>query len=383
MRVRRRIIGCGLVAAAALGCAAATSAAGAPKTKISVVVSGLSNPRGLTWAHGHLYLAEAGKGGTDCPPGAKGPTGGQLCFGRTSSLDVISAGSVHRIRSGLISNSDLPGGVAAEGIEAVTGAARGVQVVYGESVLANLYGLPPGTHLTPEDSAAARRELGMLDSVIGTSEHNLAEVGDSDLAWSGVHQDLVPGQFPDANPNALLQLGNVTYVIDAGTNVLDSVDSRGVVRQLAFFPNPAQSDAVPTCVAKGRDNALYIGQLAPGAALNEGKIFRYGLSSKRLTVWKSGFNVVDGCGFDHAGNFYAVEFQAHGFNPSPTGNPAGDIIKITPNGKRTVIGAGSLFFPQGFAVDPRGNIYVSNWSIMTDTPSRPGGPTGEVVKISP
>ena len=222
----------------------------------------------------------------------------------------------------------------------------------------------------------------MLDSVIGSSERNLADVGDSDLAWSGVHQDLVPDQFPDANPNALLQLGRLTYVIDAGTNVLSSVDSRGVVRQLAFFPNPPRRDAVPTCVAKGPDNALYVGQLAPGAAPDQGKVYRYSLSTGRLTVWKSGFNVVDGCGFDHAGNFYAVEFQAHGFNPSPTGNPAGDIVKISPNGTRSVIGAGSLFFPQGFAVDPQGNIYVSNWSILTGTPSRPGGPTGEVVKIS-
>lgn len=381
MRRTRRIMGCSLVAAAALGCAAATSAAAAPTTKVSVVSSGLNNPRGLTWAHGRLYLAEAGKGGTDCPPGAKGPTGGQLCYGLTGSLDAISGGSVHRVRAGLISFSDSPGGAAAEGVEAVTGVARGVQVVYGESVLAHLFRLPPGTHLTPADSAALRNEAGMLHSVIGTSERNLADVGDSDLAWSGVHQNLVPDQFPDANPNALLHLGPVTYVVDAGTNVLSSV-SHGVVRQLAFFPNPAQSDAVPTCVAKGPDNALYVGQLAPGAGPNQGRIYRYSLSTGRLTVWKTGFNVVDGCGFDHAGNFYAVEFQAHGFNPSPTGNPAGDIIKISRNGKRSVIGAGSLFFPQGFAVDPKGNIYVSNWSIMTGTPSRPGGPTGEVVKIS-
>ena len=376
-------MGCGLVAAAALGCSAATSTASAATPKISVLARGLDNPRGLAWAHGRLYLAEAGKGGTDCPAGAKGPTGGQLCYGLTSSLDVISGGSVHRIRTGLISFSDAPGGAAAEGLEAVTGVARGVQVVYGESVLAHLFGLPPGTHLTPADSGALRHAAGMLDSVVGTSERTLADVGDSDLAWSGVHQNLVPDQFPDANPNALLQLGRVTYVIDAATNVLSSVDSRGVVRQLAFFPNPPVSDAVPTCVAKGRDNALYVGQLAPGAAPNRGKIYRYSLSTGRLTVWKTGFNVVDGCGFDQAGNFYAVEFQAHGFNPSPTGNPAGDIIKISPNGKRTVIGAGSLFFPQGFAVDPKGNIYVSNWSIMTGTPSRPGAPTGEVVKVRP
>jgi sugar lactone lactonase YvrE len=98
-------------------------------------------------------------------------------------------------------------------------------------------------------------------------------------------------------------------------------------------------------------------------------------------VWKTGFNVVDGCGFDPAGNFYAVEFQSHGFNPGPTGNPAGDIVKIATDGTRTVLGAGQLFFPQGFTMDPSGNIYVSNWSIMTGTPAAPGAPTGQVVRV--
>jgi hypothetical protein len=222
-----------------------------------------------------------------------------------------------------------------------------VQVVYGESVLGQLAGLPAGTQLTQADSAALRQEAGMLGSVVGTNERNLADVGDSDLAWSGVHQNLVPDQFPDANPNALLQLGRVTYVIDAASNALSSVDSSGLVRQLAFFPNPPVSDAVPTCLANGPDNSLYMGQLAPGAPPNQGRIYRYSLSTRTLSVWKTGFNVVDGCGFDHAGNFYAVEFQANGFNRGPTGNPAGAIIKISPSGKRTMIGAGSLFFPQG------------------------------------
>jgi sugar lactone lactonase YvrE len=172
-------------------------------------------------------------------------------------------------------------------------------------------------------------------------------------------------------------------VVDAGANVLSSVDSRGHVRQLAFFPNRGSGDAVPTCIAKGPDNALYFGELAPHAALGQGKIYRYSLSRKRLTVWRVGFNVVDGCGFDRAGNLYVVEFQANGFNPSPTGNPAGEIVKVDRRGKRSVIGAGSLFFPQGFAIDPKGNIYVSNWSIMTGTPRQPGAPTGEIVKISP
>jgi hypothetical protein len=89
---------------------------------------------------------------------------------------VISSGSVRAVRSGLISWSDLPGGVAAEGLAAVTGTARGVQVVYGESVLGQLASLPAGTQLTPADSTALRHEAGMLDSVVGTKHSCSFEV---------------------------------------------------------------------------------------------------------------------------------------------------------------------------------------------------------------
>jgi sugar lactone lactonase YvrE len=164
---------------------------------------------------------------------------------------------------------------------------------------------------------------------------------------------------------------------------LNTLNAKHHVVRRAFFPNSGSSDAVPTCVAKGPGGNLYLGELAPGARHNGGVIFRYNIAKHHVSVWKRGFNVVDGCGFDRAGNFYAVELQAKGFNPGPSGNPAGDIIEIAKNGKRTVVGAGKLFFPQGFATDSKGNIYVSNWSIMPGTPTHPGAPTGEIVRISP
>jgi hypothetical protein len=384
MRVLRSksILTATAVALLAGGVLASTVGAAGKRRAVSVVVSGLNNPRGLAFAHGHLYVAEAGTAGTDCPKGAKGPTGGQLCVGLTSALAVISHGAAHSVVSGLISNSDT-GPVATEGLEAVAGTRTGLLVAFGESTSGAIAALPPGATVTPADAAAAGAELGRLDSVAGRHLKVLADVGDADYAWSKKHKNLVPAQFPDANPNALVQVGSTVYVIDAASNTLDSVDARGHVRQLAFFPNPPARDAVPTCVAAGPGGNLYVGQLAPGARHNGGVIFAYNIAKHHFSVWKRGFNVVDGCGFDNAGNFYAVELQAHGFNPSPTGNPAGDVIEITKNGKRTVLGAGKLFFPQGFASDGRGNIYVSNWSIMHGTPTRPGGPTGEIVRISP
>ncbi|MDQ1702193.1 MAG: hypothetical protein QOF57_1445 [Frankiaceae bacterium] len=350
---------------------------------VTVVASNLNNPRGLTWARGHLYVAEAGRGGTDCPAGAMGPEGGPLCVGRTGALSVIRDGRAEHVLSDLFSQSDIPGGIAALGIAAVAATKSGdLRVLFSESVAGFTAGLPENATLTDANTEAAGSQLGMLKKVVGHDTHLLASVGDADYLWTALHRNLVPDQFPDSNPNAMAIVGDKTYVIDAGANTLVEVDRQGVVRERAFFPNPPAADAVPTCIAVGPDGNFYIGQLAPGAPLNTGNIYKYEPRSRSLHVWKTGFNVVDGCGFDKAGNFYAVEFQANGFNPGPTGNPAGDVIKITPNGTRTVLGAGKLFFPQGFATDEAGNIYVSNWSIMTGTPAGPGAPTGQVVRIT-
>jgi hypothetical protein len=371
--------------AASLGVPALT---GTPSTTtarvgtLTVLARGLDDPRGVAFAHGHLFVAEAGRGGTDCPAGAQGPVGGPLCVGRTGGLAVVFGGAAHPVMTGLISLGSFPYGMpVSSGLTGVTAGRRGVLAVYAESTVDVLSSAPNGVSLSSADNAAVRRQLGRLISVVRGRSHTLADVGDSDFRWSGRHQNLVPGQFPDANPNAITVVGSTTYLVDAASNTVGSVDRRGHVRQLAFVPNPASSDAVPTCVAAGPDGKLYIGELAPGAPLNGGKIYRFAPRTRRLSVWKTRLNAVDGCGFDHAGNFYAVEFQAHGFNLGPSGSPAGDIIQITKNGKRTVLGAGKLFYPQGFATDRNNAVYVSNWSIRAGRPSKPGGPTGQVVRL--
>jgi hypothetical protein len=384
MRVLRSTSILAATAVAVLGggvLASDVGAAGKPRV-LSVVASGLNNPRGLAFVNGNLYVAEAGTSGSDCPPGTKGPTGGQACVGLTSSLARVSHGAVDRILTGLISTSDT-GPVGTEGLEAVAGTKTGLRVVFGDSTQLVLSSLPAGEKFSTADNAAVRHQFGRLDSVAGKHLKVLSNVGDADYTWSKRHKNLVPTQFPDANPNALVQIGSTTYVIDAASNTLDTVNAKGRVVRRAFFPNIGTSDAVPTCVAQGPGGNLYVGELAPGAKSNRGVVFSYNIAKHDVSVWKRGFNVVDGCGFDKAGNFYAVEFQATGFNPGPSGNPAGDIIEISKAGKRSVIGAGKLDYPQGFATDSKGNVYVSNWSIMPGTPTSPGGPTGQIVRISP
>jgi hypothetical protein len=68
----------------------------------------------------------------------------------------------------------------------------------------------------------------------------VADVGDFDYTWAGqnANQPWAPaGQFPDANPYAVLSLPGHQYIADAGSNTIDEVTENGSVRIIAFVPN--------------------------------------------------------------------------------------------------------------------------------------------------
>ena len=373
-------------AAAATGLLAASGVAAAPAAgaqahgghhAFRVIASHLNNPRGLSRAPGGgLYLAEAGSGGTTCASG--GPEG-EMCPGLTGSFDLITKNRVKRIVTGLISVSGA-GGVAAEGAVSVSRGPRGT-----------FYGLFGGnSHVVPPKGAIpdklrhkALAQLGRLWLVKpGGAVKDVSDVGDQDWAWSKRHIGLAPYDFPDANPNAVLFSHGSRYVADAGANTLVRVKWDGTAKVRGFFPVPAhfQSDAVATCVARGPDGALYVGELLGGFhAPGHARVWRVA-AGHAPTVWARGLTAVQGCGFGSDGAFYATEFQTAGLGAQ---DPAGDVVRISQSGQRTRLGAGKLSFPSGFAAGPDGAIYVSNCSIA---PAAGMGPQlcptgGQVVRI--
>lgn len=368
------IAGAGLTLAAVLPLSAtagaATTAASTAGPKVAVVASGLNNPRSLAWRGGHLYVSEAGLGGTQCRRVAPGPMG-KICFGITGSISRIDNGRVTRVVRGLASILE-PSGEGIVGPDGLSSSGRGLFTVSAESAAV----IPAG--LTPALASALHQQLGHVLAV--TPGHRILSTGDPgdfDYAWAARHKALVPKQFPDADPYALLVRPGRTFIADAGSNTLDVLYPDGRMRVLAFLPNPRSSDAVPTCVAQGPDGALYIGELTgAGNPAGAAKIYRY-TRAAGLTVWKTGFSAITGCGFGSNGDFYATEFDLNGFPPT---RPNGAVVQIAPNGTRTMLGVGKLFFPNGFLAGPHGAIYVTNWSIQPGTgPS--GAPTGEVVRI--
>jgi hypothetical protein len=342
-------------------------------SSVTTVVSGLDNPRDLAFGPGgRLYVAEAGHGGAECITGGEE---GTTCIGFTSGISSIDLdrSSAHRVVSGILSYAGEDGS-AATGVD-------GISVLGGKlyGIIAGSSDALPPTGLTPQTAAGAKAQAGRLIKVSRWGKWKIvADVGHVNYQWSSDHQDLVPGQFPDANPYGVLAVPGALWVVDAGANTLNRVGRHGQVSVDQFIPNPPASDSVPTCIDRGPDGALYIGELTgggngPGAA----RVWRYApWDSHPLTQWASGLTAVTGCGFGRDGRFYATEFSTAGLEAAAPGT--GAVVRVPPHSAAPVTVASGLNFPGGFAAGC-GSLYVSNWSIAPANAG--GGPTGEVIRI--
>ncbi len=365
-----------MTAAALALCTAllAASTAGAVEYKLSTVATGLDNPRALAFGpDGGLYVAEAGHGGKEC---VKSPFG-EECVGFTSGIGRVNpwTGSHRRVVGDLFSMAE-PTGFGATGVDGISisgGHAFAVETLSKPQVPA---GLSPGA------SFKASWQVGRLGE-FDSSGHGreVADVGSFDYRWSKEHKELVPEQFPDSNPYAVLAIPGGELVVDAASNVLDFVDGEGHIRVLAFIPNPPVSDAVPTCLAKGPDGAIYLSQLAgAGNAAGASKVWRWTPSG--LTEWASGLTSVTGCGFAADGQFYAVEFSNKPLIEAAPGT--GELVRVPPHSTSPTAIVEHLNFPGGFAA--AGNsVYFSHWSIAPAEDKGPKGepgPTGEIDKVT-
>lgn len=359
--------------------------------QITTVATGLNNPRGLGFGPGNiLYVGEAGLGAGN---GTGGVGIGQGFTGSVGEIrDLSSIPVFTRIVTHLASNADSGGVTGPDGVSALGNG--NLHIIMSESTTAM-------TAEHPQLNPALADEFGKLLQASQSGHWKVqADVGDFDYAWATQNASAPwapAGQFPDANPYAILSVPGHEYVADAGSNTIDEVNQDGSVRIVAFLPNPVLnlgghlvpvSDAVPTCVARGADGYLYVGTLAFGAYFASGHqpesvVYRINpaLSNAILTsadVWASGFFPITGCGFS-GGSFYVTEYF--------TGTPAaGALIRIALNadgsaGTRTTMGGGMLKLPNGFAAGVDGSVYVSNHSTSPGVAQTAGAPVGEVVRV--
>jgi hypothetical protein len=351
---------------------ASADSASTDSSSLRVLATGLHNPRGLALADETLYVAQAGLGGGD--PSVAG-------FGYTGSLSAIhlsedgpaSISTVvdHLPSAAMVEDPTMPPDIV--GLDGIS--TRGGKI----------YGIFAGSN------AASGLTDPLIGRVVQISKRKgvraIADAGAFGLQWTKDNPQLDPGgQFPDANPYGILaDRGGRIWAIDSGANLLESVARDGTITPVAWFPNTAHGDIVPTCVTKGPDGALYIGTLAFaeffGFNTPSATVFRVdpaqanpGNVTTLATEWATGLPPTTGCSFGRNGTFYASLFIA---GVGPTG-PFGEVLAI-PSQTHTDpttyrhLATGQLHFPGGIVASGSGVYVADNSTSATD---------GRVVRIS-
>ncbi|MBW4624176.1 MAG: ScyD/ScyE family protein [Brasilonema octagenarum HA4186-MV1] len=354
-------------------CFAVVETKSAAATTVSVVADGLDNVRGLSFGpDGSLYVTEAGVGGDQLCSASFTFPAQQACIGPSGAVTRIKDGKQERVLTNLPSYALSP--TSGQGI-----GANDIQFdAAGNPYL--LIGLSAGVNYnnTPLNSPNFG-ELYKVDFNTGALT-SIADISSYEFAKDPTV--LLPNGYVGSNPYSFTIKGDTAYIANANRNEVLSVNLDGSnLKTLVEFPDqtittPTQEikyQAVPTGVAIGPDQALYVSQFT-GVPIPEGKanIFRVGEDGK-ATVYADGFTQLTDLAFDTEGNLYALQFANEAFYK---GNLDGSLIQVAPDGtRRTLLSGNGLESATALTIDPDGAIYVSSFG------DRAG--VGQVLKIDP
>jgi hypothetical protein len=363
---------------------------------MTIVMRDLNNPRGLAFgSNGALYVAEAGRGGTQ--PCFVGPEGQEFA-GATGAVSRLWHGAQQRIVTGLPSHA-AAGGFGALGPHDVLPRGGGridVTIGLGTDPAQRSLCAPIGkdfgwlvraqangdwrrsvdiaayeAHANPDGGAIDSDPYGLLAGANGRRQDDANE---DEQSGSEDEQD---------GDNGRNGQGASTIATDAGGNSLLAIRSNGAISTLAVFPSRSTgraTDSVPTTVARGPDGALYVGELTGFPfATGDANVYRVVPGSTTPVVFRSGFTAIIDIAFGRDGSLYVLEFAT---GPGLTG--PGDLVRVTPSGTRTVVATGFVA-PSSVAIGPDAAFYVSNCGVFPagGAPPCTAGGGGHVLRFKP
>jgi hypothetical protein len=336
----------------------------------TTVATGLDNPRGLAFGpEGALYVTEAGRGG-DGPCFAI--RGVQFCAGASGAVTRIWKGVQERIVTGLPSYARAADGGEATGPQRISFHGRG-----GAYLTIGL-GRNPATRMDGSlgENGPKFGQLLQMDASGGL--HPVADIS----AYESLNNPdgVVP---PDSNPFGLMALPGGQLVTDAGGNDLLYVGANRRISTLAVFPNrlfpsPANPNvlipvqAVPTSIAIGPDEAIYVGQLTGGPfPVGGANVYRV-VPGSLPTVFASGFTNIIDIAWGGDGNLYVLEIAAHSLRAA---DRIGALIRVSPDGVTKTVLTEQLEAPTALTIGPDGFFYITTCGDCAGV--------GEVVRVKP
>jgi hypothetical protein len=335
--------------------------------EVTVVASGLNNPRGLAFGpDGALYAAEGGTGGTASTVGqctqVVSPVG-PYTGGFTASISKISRqGTKTVLASGLPSSQTTPAlGSFVSGVADVALGPRGklFALIAGAGCSHGLQGTANEIVRVHQDGSTTR----VADLSAFLTSHPVANPDPSDFE-------------PDGTWYSFVTAGDDFYAVEPNHQELDKITGDGHVSRVIDFSKffPGTTDWHGPTAMTSRGGSLYIGTLTGfPTKVGAAEVFKVNPQTGHFSVFASDLTSILGLAFGADGALYVLEMSVQDGGPAPN---TGQIVRI--NGSRRTLIASGLNFPTGMAVGPDGNLYVSVNGF--------GGPAnahaGQVVKIT-
>ena len=315
---------------------ASPAASPAVSPGITVVIDGVTNPRGFTWGpDGTLYLALAGSGGDVSYPLAEGYT---VAPGLTSSVVAVAGGCATPVVQGLVST-------LWEEMGWTWGA---MDVAFLDDDLYILLSGAGPTWGSPSASSGVfrRNDDGTLTLVADIS------------TWLASHPPafVPPDYATDGSLFDLEATSDALLVSEAVGGQIIRVTPDGAMSTLADL---SEQHPVPTGIAVDADDNAYVSfETTPPYAEGSTKVVRIAPDGTVTDAW-TGLTRVADLAFGPDGQLYAAELSTNNTDTFPFVRPnTGRVVRQSgPDTMEVIID--KLDFPVGLGFDANGVLYVS------------------------
>ena len=311
---------------------------------LDIVASGLTNPRGFTWADdGTLYVALAGTGGSNLPTEDAPVIEAFLGFygGPSAAVARIQDGCPVTVADGLPSYVDGSGAVVGVSDVAILGGQLYATVDGGGAIHGNPE-QPAGLYRINADGTFA--VVADLSAWIRANPVAEPPPGDNDQDGEVWHM------LPTADESAL-------WVVETNQGQLLQITPAGAVTRIADL---SAGHPVWTGIAPAPDGGVYVGNLTVFPFLDEAAKVIHVAPDGTVTDHWTGLTAVVALAVGPDDALYALEMVTGSIDEDPFILPeTGRLVRQTGPDTMVVVAEG-LNFPIGLEIGPDGAFYVSS-----------------------